>query len=63
MNDVKCPHCGKEFQYSQLTVKSLVPTHDWPPPCRSVCPGSGQIPRGIADKRILWKDEPAIENA
>lgn len=58
---VKCPHCGRE--YSLRAMKSgLMPTHDFPVMCRQVCPGSGQIPRGLADRRPLWKDEkPAPE--
>lgn len=53
---IKCPHCGRE--YSARALKSgLMPTHDFPVPCRSVCPGSGQTPRGMADMRPLWKDE------
>jgi hypothetical protein len=52
----KCPHCGKEFLGS-FTSGGLVPYHDFPVPCRAVCPGSGQHPRSMSDKRPLWKDE------
>jgi hypothetical protein len=31
-----CIHCGKEF------IGEQPPTHDFPVPCRSVCPGSKQ---------------------
>ena len=51
-----CPHCGERFAYGQLQA-SLIPTHDWPKPCRQVCPGSQQAPRNaLSDKRPLWKD-------
>lgn len=50
----KCPHCGWEYP----AKGDLVPTHDYPKPCRSVCPGSGQAPRNaLTDNRPLWKDE------
>ena len=51
---LKCPHCGWEFFHA---VDGLVPTHDFPKPCRMVCPGSRQAPRSTADVRPLWKDE------
>ena len=54
---MKCPHCGRE--YSLRACNPNIPTHDWPPPCRAVCPGSGQIPRNaLTDNRPLWKDLP-----
>jgi hypothetical protein len=50
-----CPHCGEIF--ARLKSDSLIPTHDFPKPCRSVCPGSGQNPRNAdTDRRPLWKD-------
>ena len=52
-----CPHCGWKFPASRAQG-GLVPTHDYPPPCRSVCPGSKQAPRNpLSDRRPLWKDE------
>ena len=61
----KCPHCGwtytldeamqRDKQRAELT---LVPCHDYPTYCRSVCPGTGQNPRAPEDRRIPWKDEP-----
>jgi hypothetical protein len=52
-----CPHCGELFYASELR-DSLIPTHDFPQPCRAVCPGSKQTPRNSdSDKRPLWKDE------
>lgn len=36
-----CPHCGRSLE---LRGDGRVPTHDHPPPCRAVCPGSGQKP-------------------
>jgi hypothetical protein len=60
MSVMKCPHCGRE--YSPQACKPLIPTHDWPPPCRAVCPGSGQIPRNAeTDRRPLWKDDPELK--
>lgn len=59
-----CPHCG--WQYDQAAeekkrknpIPGKVPTHDYPKMCRSVCPGSGQVPRNPeTDNRPLWKDE------
>lgn len=60
MNSIeyKCPHCG--FRYSpdyEKDYDGLVPYHDWPVPCRQVCPGSKQNPRDVNDKRPLWQDE------
>lgn len=53
-HQVMCPHCGKLFDWA-----SKVPTHDYPPPCRSVCPGSGQLPRNPeTDRRPLWSGKP-----
>ena len=52
--NLKCPHCGME--YKGKLSNSLVPTHDYPVPARSVCCGSGQIPRSVNDNRTLWKD-------
>lgn len=49
-----CPHCGKLFGH----CTGLIPTHDYPVPCRAVCPGSQQTPRNpLSDMRPLWKDE------
>jgi hypothetical protein len=54
--ELMCPHCGE--RYGQSNIKGgLTPTHDFPIPCRRVCPGSKQYPRSIYDKRLLWKDE------
>lgn len=54
----QCPHCGKIFE----NLAGLIPTHDFPPPCRAVCPGSGQTPRNPdSDNRPLWKDQPKEE--
>lgn len=53
---LKCPHCGELFTPAQLK-SDLTPTHDFPRPCRAVCPGSGQYPRDAeSDNRPLWKD-------
>jgi hypothetical protein len=50
-----CPHCGEVFKRHGFS--SLIPTHDFPKPCRAVCPGSGQNPRNsLTDNRPLWKD-------
>ncbi len=49
----ECPHCGEEF--AKLN-KGQIPTHDFPRPCRAVCPGSGQQPR--RRDANLWKDDP-----
>ena len=56
----KCPHCGEQFTSEAMVyrgVKGLIPGHDFPRPCRAVCPGSGQHPRDIGDNRPLWKDQ------
>lgn len=52
---VKCPYCGELF--TKLRDNKIV-SHSYPPPCRSVCPGSGEEPRGANDERPLWKDNP-----
>lgn len=60
----KCPHCGWEYDpqakkwSAQQRASELVPTHDYPPPCRAVCPGSGQARRDLTDDSPLWKDLP-----
>jgi hypothetical protein len=52
-----CPHCGEIFEFAALRNGALIPTHEFPRPCRAVCPGSGQVPRNPdSDKRPLWKD-------
>lgn len=58
-DNCKCPHCGELFTSETMVyrgVHGLIPTHDFPRPCRAVCPGSGQHPRDGGDKRPLWKD-------
>ena len=63
---VKCPHCGELFGYSKTMTAEIcgkIPTHDYPKPCRSVCPGSLQQPRSIEDRRPLWKDDPELVEA
>jgi hypothetical protein len=57
--EYKCPHCGEVFPANRCR-DSLIPTHDFPRPCRAVCPGSRQTPRGMADRRPLWKDDPDL---
>lgn len=50
-----CPHCGQTFR----SLSTLIPTHDWPPLTRQVCPGSQQIPRcAESDGRPLWNGKP-----
>lgn len=58
-----CPHCGWKYdpgavpREGGISAYDLVPTHDWPQPCRQVCPGSRQTPRNAeSDRRPLWKD-------
>lgn len=56
----KCPNCGRLFTFAQCRyrdVAGLIPTHDFPVPCRAVCAGSGQHPRDPNDRRPLWKDQ------
>jgi membrane protease subunit (stomatin/prohibitin family) len=38
-----CPHCGDMVP---LREEGTIKTHDFPKPCRSVCPGTGQRPTG-----------------
>ena len=55
-----CPHCGERFEGDG---GGAVPTHDFPKPCRSVCPGSGKTPRLPGCVNPLWKDEsPHVTN-
>ena len=56
-HDLKCPYCGEPFTQNDIRDE-LVPTHNFPRPCRAVCPGSQQHPRSVEDKRPLWKDDP-----
>lgn len=60
---LKCPHCGWTYDPEDAANKyrdfvyELVPTHDFPPPFRAVCPGTNQHPRNAeTDLRLLWKD-------
>lgn len=50
----QCPYCGEEFR---ALKDGLIPTHDFPKPCRSVCKGSKEEPRVDKDTP-LWKDDP-----
>ncbi len=52
----RCSHCGKPFTSADLAPKGLTPTHDFPQPARSVCPGSGGYPWSLNDTRPLLKD-------
>lgn len=57
MNTGMCPHCGEIVQIKD----TLTVYHDWPKPCRAVCPGSKQNPRcAESDGRLLWngKENP-----
>jgi len=54
-----CLHCGWQYdpkiaalKYTNY-VEGKVPTHDYPPFCRSVCPGSG----GVAYDANTIKDQ------
>lgn len=50
-----CPYCGTIVRLRH----NLTATHNWPPPTRQVCPGSGQNPRNPeTDGRPLWNGEP-----
>lgn len=53
----KCPYCGEGFAPPALR-NGLIPSHSYPPPTRMLCKGVGQTPRGCADNRPLWKDDP-----
>lgn len=60
MTLLKCPYCGWEYEdhVESLHIR-LVPTHDFPKPCRAICPGSSRVPRDAkTDTRPLLKDEP-----
>jgi endogenous inhibitor of DNA gyrase (YacG/DUF329 family) len=50
-----CPHCGEKFTKLK---DGVIPTHDFPRPCRQVCRGSGEQPKQHADTP-LWKDDPS----
>ena len=39
-----CPHCGEKVP---LRDNGTIETHDFPKPCRSVCPGSGSDTRMV----------------
>ncbi len=56
----KCPHCGETFKVEQLR-DGLIPTHDFPKPCRSVCRGAGQNPRPLHYTGPLGKDAPSAQ--
>ena len=55
-NKMKCPNCGELLEPVLKRGVPVVPTHDFPRPCRAVCPGSGQLPREPSDASPLWKD-------
>lgn len=46
------PSCHKAFSNDMLRDDKRIPTHDFPEPCRSVCPGSGQWPANYAGAKI-----------
>lgn len=49
-----CPHCGEII----TVMNGLTTYHDYPKPCRAVCPGSKQYPRNPeTDGRILWNGQ------
>ncbi len=59
--NLKCPHCGWTYDPNtdprcKNRPRDVVPYHDYPPPCRSVCPGSKQAPIYADDERVLGKD-------
>jgi hypothetical protein len=58
-SQMKCPYCGEEFDVGESgdSGDQLTPRHDFPRPCRSVCPGSGKPMRRIEDPWPLGKDE------
>jgi hypothetical protein len=66
----RCRHCGKVFEVEgDARVTYPAPTHDWPPPCRSVCSGSGKGMRRPCDLHPPEKDRagkaafpPAVVN-
>lgn len=41
--DYTCANCGEAFMERHLR-EGTIPTHDYPKPCRSLCPGSGCLP-------------------
>lgn len=45
---VICPHCGLRFE----NPGKLIPVHDFPKPCRAVCPGSCQVP--LSNRLIMF---------
>ena len=50
-----CPHCGEDVGVTD----GLTDYHDYPIPCRSVCPGVKQNYRNAeSDARLLWNGEP-----
>ena len=46
----ECSHCGKRFSALR---KGLIETHNYPKPCRAVCPGSGKEPKEITKGETL----------
>jgi ribosomal protein L37AE/L43A len=54
--NAECPHCGERFTKLK---EGMIPTHDFPKPCRMVCRGSGKPPR--RKDAPLYKDDPTQE--
>ncbi len=54
--EYKCPHCGMIYKVGNSSA-NLTPVHFLAEFSDQRCPGSGQVPRGLADRRPLWKDE------
>lgn len=55
-DNTKCPHCGEVWTNEMLLDSKRVPEHDFPRPCRAICPGSGRFPLAANDPRPLEKD-------
>jgi hypothetical protein len=50
-----CQHCGESFPRSVVDdLGGEIPIHDFPRPCRAVCPGSRKLPR--VEQEALGKD-------
>jgi len=52
----KCEHCGEVFDVDPGISNPTTPTHDWPAPCRQVCPGARRAMIPASSRRVLGKD-------
>lgn len=57
VDGTRCAHCGAYV----VLIDWLVPYHDYPPPCRSVCPGSKNLPLAEGALPVIEQKDETID--